>query len=159
MQIAVRHNALPSSLVAGMCSVCVVASVGAAAPLPAPHSVQAAHSAVATVSTYAEKYYLTAFPEDLLQLVSLPFTAYQTFLNNLIAGPNEFIKAINTLNAAIYAQTVGPFVAHLIQGPNAIITGLNNINKAIVGQVSPQEGLDNAQTEMNSLLTKLQRNR
>ena len=135
MQIAVRHNALPSSLVAGMCSVCVVASVGAAAPLPAPHSLQAAHSAVATVShvsTYAEKYYLTAFPADLLQLISLPFTAYQTFLNNLIAGPNEFIKAINTLNAAIYAQTVGPFVARVKVRDQVLDDGVERRHAAIV---------------------------
>ncbi|WP_124040202.1 extracellular solute-binding protein [Neoactinobaculum massilliense] len=74
-----------------------------------------------------------------------------------VSGDDVFSQARKiAAKEALEAEAYVPLFYVTGQVSDALI---NNINKAIVGQVSPQEGLDNAQTEMNSLLTKLQRNR
>ena len=61
---------LKSSLVAGMSAVVVATASGAVTPQVTHTNVPAVYAAPAQVSTYAEKYYLTASPLDLL---GLPF--------------------------------------------------------------------------------------
>src|SRR6185312_8136133 len=96
MQTVARPRVMPvlkSSLVAGMSAVVVATASGAVTPQVTHTNVPAVYAAPAAISTYAEKYYLTASPLDLL---GLPFQEFYALYTQAATVVGSYITQANT---------------------------------------------------------------
>ncbi|OKH76844.1 hypothetical protein EB75_02000 [Mycobacterium sp. ST-F2] len=121
---------LKSSLVAGMSAVVVATATGAVTPQVTHTNVPAVYAAPAAVSTYAEKYYLTASPIDLL---GLPFQEFYALYTQTATVIGSYITQANTA----ITSALAPAIALWTQAAQLPTTLITTANKAITSALAP----------------------
>lgn len=142
---------LKSSLVAGMSAVVVATATGAVTPQVTHTNVPAVYAAPAAVSTYAEKYYLTASPIDLL---GLPFQEFYALYTQTATVIGSYITQANTAITSALAPAIALWKT-AATAPATLINGLNKIIKGFWQGASLTTALQAAVTVVTKAIQQL----
>lgn len=115
----------PASLTAGVCSLCITASLIVAPP----HAAAAAPAPVAphrTVSVVDQPYELTASIDQLLAVAGLPLNNLNTTINT-VGQLLVFVKGLNLAMGHIYTGAWGAVPADLLQAWTDEQTAIRNV--------------------------------